>query len=395
MKHPCFDKAHDYGRIHLPVAKKCNLGCNFCNRKYDCFNESRPGVTSRVLSPKEAVIKTIFYKENMENLSVVGISGPGDPLANIKETKTTLTILKKLYPELKLCLSTNGVNLLESIGWLSEIGVGYVTVTVNALIPEIAEKIYSFVVKDGRVYKGMEMAELLVELQKKGVEELVARGFKVKINTVCIPGINDNHVVDIGRFFRKLGISLFNVIPLIPVEGTVFWRKGLRKPPEKKEFLNIQTVLASEGLNVMTHCKTCRADAVGKLSGETEKNRSLIAVTSLNGEKVDSHFGSFKRLYLFDSFTGEFCGVRDIEGTYNSIFFNDFESLKSVLGVLKDCSVLVTKKVGGFPKCLLSELGISVIETGESVMATVSSLTSKSFLNSLSCFEYCGFGGIQ
>ena len=55
--HPCFSKdAHKkYGRVHLPVAPRCNIQCNFCNRKYDCMNESRPGVTSAVLTPQQAL----------------------------------------------------------------------------------------------------------------------------------------------------------------------------------------------------------------------------------------------------------------------------------------------------------------------------------------------------
>jgi nitrogen fixation protein NifB len=55
--HPCFDKeAHKkFGRVHLPVAPRCNIQCNFCNRKYDCMNESRPGVTSTVLTPQQAI----------------------------------------------------------------------------------------------------------------------------------------------------------------------------------------------------------------------------------------------------------------------------------------------------------------------------------------------------
>ncbi|NEX14978.1 MAG: nitrogen fixation protein NifB, partial [Prosthecochloris sp.] len=44
-KHPCFNDAsrHSFGRIHLPVAPKCNIQCNYCNRKFDCLNENRPG----------------------------------------------------------------------------------------------------------------------------------------------------------------------------------------------------------------------------------------------------------------------------------------------------------------------------------------------------------------
>ena len=55
--HPCFSREahHHYGRIHLPVAPACNIQCRYCVRKFDCANESRPGVSSRVLSVKEAL----------------------------------------------------------------------------------------------------------------------------------------------------------------------------------------------------------------------------------------------------------------------------------------------------------------------------------------------------
>ena len=49
--HPCFDEAARArtARVHLPVAPRCNVQCNYCNRKFDCVSESRPGVTSVVL----------------------------------------------------------------------------------------------------------------------------------------------------------------------------------------------------------------------------------------------------------------------------------------------------------------------------------------------------------
>ncbi len=47
QNHPCYNKAAsaNWGRLHLPVAPNCNIQCNYCNRKYDCANENRPGVT--------------------------------------------------------------------------------------------------------------------------------------------------------------------------------------------------------------------------------------------------------------------------------------------------------------------------------------------------------------
>ena len=55
--HPCFDtKARQrWARVHLPVAPACNVSCNFCDRRFDCPNESRPGVTSVLLAPWQAL----------------------------------------------------------------------------------------------------------------------------------------------------------------------------------------------------------------------------------------------------------------------------------------------------------------------------------------------------
>ena len=83
LRHPCFSDAarHRFARIHLPVAPDCNVQCNFCKRVYDCANESRPGVTTAVLSPKQALryLEAVLKKD--PRITVVGIAGPGDPFA--------------------------------------------------------------------------------------------------------------------------------------------------------------------------------------------------------------------------------------------------------------------------------------------------------------------------
>src|SRR5660397_91421 len=109
--HPCFSKdAHmKYARMHLPVAPKCNILCNYCKREFDCVNESRPGVTSHLLSPTEASDLVDSVLRKMDNLAVVGIAGPGDPLANPEKTFSTFRLIKRKHPDLKLCLSTNGL----------------------------------------------------------------------------------------------------------------------------------------------------------------------------------------------------------------------------------------------------------------------------------------------
>ena len=79
QNHPCFNDSarKNFGRIHLPVAPGCNIQCNFCDRKFDCLNETRPGVTSAVLSPAEAAGYLDKVMEKLKNISVVNVSQPG------------------------------------------------------------------------------------------------------------------------------------------------------------------------------------------------------------------------------------------------------------------------------------------------------------------------------
>src|SRR5512140_3001085 len=114
--HPCFSEAaHErFGRAHLPVAPACNIQCRYCVRKFDCANESRPGVTSRVMTPDEALDRTCALIERSDRMSVVGIAGPGGPLVNAA-TYVTLRRINWVYPDLMLCISTNGLLLPDRL----------------------------------------------------------------------------------------------------------------------------------------------------------------------------------------------------------------------------------------------------------------------------------------
>src|SRR3990172_8207371 len=176
-EHPCFsEEAHTrFGRVHLPIAPACNIQCRYCVRKFDCANESRPGITSRVLTPGEAVERTRALVERSDRLSVVGIAGPGDPLANAP-TYVTLRQINWEYPDLTLCISTNGLLLPDRLEQLMSSVVRSLTVTINAVPPEPAKKIYSGVVYQGQRYEGRAAAELLLTNQWRGLEMAIDAG---------------------------------------------------------------------------------------------------------------------------------------------------------------------------------------------------------------------------
>ena len=204
--HPCFnDKVrHLYGRVHLPVAPRCNIQCNFCNRKYDCVNESRPGVASGILSPGQAMEYLEQVLEIKDNISVVGIAGPGDAFANPEQSIETLRLVREKYPDMLLCVATNGLNLAPHAGRLADLKVSHVSVTVNAVDTEVGKRIYSWARPEKRVLRAEKAAEILLERQLEGIRALKEKGVAVKINTIILPGINDERIEEVAR--KQLGL---------------------------------------------------------------------------------------------------------------------------------------------------------------------------------------------
>jgi len=255
--HPCYnEKAHfTTARIHLPVAPRCNIQCNYCIRKLDKC-EHRPGVASSILNPREALIRVDKYAKEMQNLKVVGIAGPGEALAN-EDSLETMRLVNEKYPDLIKCVASNGLLLSEKVDDLVKAGVTSVTVTINAVDPEVGAKIYSFVRYHDKTYRGVEGAKLLIEKQFEGVKKASEAGLNVKVNTVLIPDINFDQIKEVAKKAAENGAIIMNIIPMIPLHNFEKMR-----PPECDELTMARTI-AEEFLPQFRLCRQCRADAVG------------------------------------------------------------------------------------------------------------------------------------
>ncbi|MBU7584790.1 MAG: radical SAM protein [Nostoc sp. TH1S01] len=173
-KHPCYSEEahHHYARMHVAVAPACNIQCNYCNRKYDCANESRPGVVSELLTPEEAAHKVLVIAGKIPQMTVLGIAGPGDPLANPEKTFRTFELIAKKAPDIKLCLSTNGLMLPDYVDRIKQLNIDHVTITINMVDPEIGAKIYPWVHYRRKRYKGIEGVRILHEKQMESLQAL-------------------------------------------------------------------------------------------------------------------------------------------------------------------------------------------------------------------------------
>jgi len=276
-QHPCYDKnaQHKFGRIHLSVAPKCNIQCNYCDRKFDCVNESRPGVTSELLTPQQALEKTRQVLKEYPFIKVVAIAGPGDPLAN-DETFETFELVKKEFPDITLCMSTNGLALPEKMPDMIRVGISTLTVTLNTVDPEIEAKICDHIIYKGKVYRGVEGAEILIKNQLEGIKAAVDAGMVVKINTVLIPGINDHQIVDLAKKMNDMGVYIMNIMPLINQAAFAD-----RRPPTNEERKAAQNACEPYVMQ-MRHCRQCRSDAYGLLAQDmsqmSEERRDIIKV---------------------------------------------------------------------------------------------------------------------
>ena len=413
--HPCYSEEahHHFARMHVAVAPACNIQCNYCNRKYDCANESRPGVVSERLTPEQAAKKVLAVASTIPQMTVLGIAGPGDPLANPEKSFKTFELIAKTAPDIKLCISTNGLTLPDHVEELKKYNVDHVTITINMIDPEVGAKIYPWIFYNHKRYTGVEGAKILTERQLQGLEMLTEAGILCKVNSVMIPGINDQHLIEVNKAVKSRGAFLHNIMPLIsaPEHGTVFGLNGQRGP-SAQELKALQDNCEGE-MNMMRHCRQCRADAVGllgedrsaefttekvmamdveydltarkayqaeveahrqskvaakaaeleKLSGVTSDIKILVAVATKGEGLVNEHFGHAKEFQIYELSTAgsKFVGHRRVD-MYCQGGYGEEDTLDSVIRAINDCHAVFVAKIGGCPKNDLKQAGIDPVD---------------------------------
>lgn len=374
-RHPCFNHSAKgtCGRVHLPVARNCNIKCNYCNRKYDCVNESRPGITSAVLEPHQALRYLDKVMQRFPNITVAGIAGPGDAFADPERTLETIGLVRDRYPGLLLCLATNGLNLEPYVPQLADLKVSHVTVTVNAVDPQIGARIYGWVRDRKVIYRGQKASEVLLDRQMSAIEALKKAGIIVKANTIVIKGINDRHVLDVSRRMSALGVDIQNCMVMFPNAGTPF--------QDIPEVSNEQIAAIRQEAQVvipqMKHCVRCRADAVGLLDrdrssefretlvgcsmscGTPSHEKPYVAVATLEGALVNLHLGEAPEFQVWGKSEAGFRlvdvraapepGTGDMRWT-------------ALAARLKDCRGVLVAGVGENPRRILVEHGIFPVE---------------------------------
>jgi nitrogen fixation protein NifB len=242
---------------------------------------------------------------------------------------------------------------------------------------------------------------------------LTANGILCKVNSVMIPGVNDDHLVTVNREVKSRGAFLHNIMPLIsaPEHGTVFGLNGQRGP-SAQELKALQDSCEGE-MNMMRHCRQCRADAVGllgedrsaefttdkimemdvnydltarqayqekveeeriakvaarnaeleSLAGENADLKILVAVATKGSGRINEHFGHATefQIYELSAEGAKFVGHRRVD-LYCQGGYGEDDALETVIRAINDCTAVFVAKIGHCPKDDLIKAGIEPID---------------------------------
>ncbi|MCJ2163479.1 MULTISPECIES: radical SAM protein [unclassified Pseudodesulfovibrio] len=365
--HPCFGMTarKTVGRLHLPVAPRANTRSRFS----DTAN-SRPA-----MMPEDAVTWLDHVIRQGKPVSMVGITGPGDPLADPEPSLRTLRMVRERYPEISLCLTTVGLNGARYAVELAEIGLSHITVLVDAVDPEVAEKLYAWIRPSTRTMPLKEAARLLVSEQAAAITAFKKAGLTVKINTTVYAGYNAGHVEAVAASMANLGADIMAVVPYR------LTRESEENPVESGiEMLATVRDRAARHMDLMPAWNECgehlvgletpsKPDASVSILPKPTAERPNVAVVSSTGMDVDLHLGhAIKILVYGPREDGLPCLLESRDAPEPGSGGKRWETLASGLS---DCFVLLTAAAGDNPRQILSRNGLSVLITDGEIAGTV------------------------
>ena len=364
--HPCFGMTSRsrVGRLHLPVASRANARIRFA-----------PEAKARqAMQPEEAVNWMEGILADGAKVGIIGITGPGDPMATPEPTLRALRLVRARHPEISLCLTTLGMGLDRHAEELAAIGLSHVTLLVDAVDPDVVEDLYAWIRPSTKTVPLARAARLLVQAQADAVTALKAAGIQVKINTTIYPGHNDGHIEDVARSMAALGADIMAVVPFWPGRETTEF-----PPSPDMDLLEDIRGRVAQHINVMPSWEECAEAMVGldkqescpesALLPKPTAKRPNVAVVSSTGMDVDLHLGQAAKVMIYGPREDGLPCLLEVRqapeaGTGASRWMELGE-------MLSDCFVLLAASAGPSPREILARSGLTVLINEGEIAPTV------------------------
>jgi cyclic pyranopterin phosphate synthase len=191
--------------LRISVTDRCNFRCRYC-MPAEVFG---PGYAFMLredfLTFEEiASLTRVLVPLGVEKVRLTG----GEPLLRPR-LEDLVAVLATIKGVKDIAITTNGVLLAHHAEALALAGLNRVTVSLDALDPEIFARMNGVGAKVERVLAGIRKAK--------------AVGLPVKINTVIQRGVNESEILPLARWARSTGVDL-RYIEYMDVGETNAWK---------------------------------------------------------------------------------------------------------------------------------------------------------------------------
>lgn len=349
--------------VYLPVAPQIVARTR--------FSPPTPTHSQCLMVPETLDWLEQIMEERGKSISIVAISGPGDPLATPDITLHVIAEIRKRYPDIQIGLNTLGIGSDRLASDLAKAGANYVAMEVNGVRSEILEKLYAWIRPGQKTLKISEAAKLLIKEQRNGVPALKFHNLTVGVHTTLYPGYNTDHVAKISSEMMEFGADTISLVPYLPEAEAEVDLEG----PSPEMIANAvekagQYLKITEPILLQPTDKSS-GSPVAKLSElpKPTKDRPNVAVASSNGIEIDLHLGQAIKFIVYgprDDGLACLLEVRNApEPGKGSARWTELAK------VLSDCFILLAASAGETPRRVLAEAGIKVFLTEENIEGTV------------------------
>jgi len=192
--------------LRVSVTDRCNYRCVYCRTGNDGAQYSELPIADY------ARIIRVFVSLGIEKVRLTG----GEPLLR----KGLVDLIEEIAsPKLDIALTTNGHLLEDLAAPLHRAGLNRITVSMDAVDPEIFARITRVPGSYERVLRGVRAAQ--------------AAGLgPIKINAVLLRGFNDNQIEAFAHFSREENV-IVRFIEFMPLEEDRSWTPEIVVPMDE------------------------------------------------------------------------------------------------------------------------------------------------------------------
>lgn len=208
--------------LRISVTDRCNFRCRYC-MPVEVFGAGHAFMPREELLTFEEIVALVGTLVPL-GIGKIRLTG-GEPLLR-RGLEDLVAMLAAVEGVKDIAITTNGVLLAHHAEALALAGLSRVTVSLDALDPEIFGRMNGVGAKVERVLAGISAAQ--------------AFGLPVKVNAVIQRGVNEGEILPLARWAKSAGVDL-RYIEYMDVGETNGWKLG-----EVVSGDEILSILASE-----------------------------------------------------------------------------------------------------------------------------------------------------